>query len=170
MRAPRIHSGHRALLGFPTIDPTGAGALRLPFPSGSFFYSFRPSLLLVVRPVMLGGSQRATWPWRSCLRSPTWTTHVFHCFLFLISIFPITWCKCYYFFFSDFFNVLLCVEVLLTIFFIKIYQKSIPTICTPKLCDELVRKKFVPFFSDKDNIIQVVVKNYPPYLSEKCMH
>ena len=100
----RIHSGHRTLLGFPTIDPTGAGALRLPLPSGSFFYSFRPSLLLVVRPVMLGGSQRATWPWRSCLRSPTWTTHVFHCFLFLISIFPITWCKCYYFFFSDFFK------------------------------------------------------------------
>ena len=56
----RIHSGHRALLGFPTIDPTGAGALRLPLPSGLFFYSFRPSLLLVVRPVMLGGSQRAT--------------------------------------------------------------------------------------------------------------
>ena len=94
----RIHSGHRTLLGFPTIDPTGAGALRLPLPSGSFFYSFQPSLLLVVRPVMLGGSQRATWPWRSCLRSPTWTTHVFHCILFLISIFPIMWCKCYYFF------------------------------------------------------------------------
>ena len=141
--------------------PTGAGALRLlPISSGFVFFSTQ-FLMLVVRPVMLGGSQRVTWPWRSCLRSPTWTTHVFHCFPFLISIFPITWCKCYYFFFSDFFNVLLCVEVLLTIFFIKIYPKSIPTICTPKLCDELVCKKFILFFSDKDNIIQVVVKNYP---------
>ena len=97
---------------------------------------------------------------------PTYSIVFFFSFLF----FPLRGASAIIFSFQIFFNVLLFVEVILTIFFIKIYQKSIPTICTPKLCDELVRKKFVLFFSDKDNIIQVVVKKYPPYLSEKCMH
>ena len=68
---------------------------------------------------------------------PTYSIVFFFSFLF----FPLRGASAIIFSFQIFFNVLLCVEVLLTIFFIKIYQKSIPTICTPKLCDELVRKK-----------------------------
>ena len=50
----------------------------------------------------------------------------------------------------------------------KIVLKKYTKDCTQKLCDELMRKKIVrKIFSDKNNIIQLVLKYYPPQLYRK---